>query len=133
MHELDHAFLHFDAPIPGPVGGAILQGWVVGKPGRHYTDVRIRAGGRLFPGVHGIPREDLAQFFKSSRRYLLAGFSVTMLLPAGRHSAELEALSLEGQQAVALAIVRREMGIMAVSCGVILFLGLRAAGTSGAF
>jgi hypothetical protein len=34
---------------------------------------------------------------------------------------------------VALAIVRREMGIMAVSCGVILFLGLRAAGTSGAF
>ena len=34
---------------------------------------------------------------------------------------------------VALAIVRHEMGIMAVSCGVILFLGLRAAGTSGAF
>jgi heme A synthase len=34
------------------------------------------------------------------------------------------------QEALALAIVRREMGIMAVSCGVILFLGLRAAGTS---
>ncbi len=34
--------------------------------------------------------------------------------------------------ALALAIVRREMGIMAVSCGVILFLALRAAGTSGA-
>jgi hypothetical protein len=46
---------------------------------------------------------------------------------------EIEALPPEGQQAVALAIVRREMGIMAVSCGVILFLGLRAAGTSGAF
>jgi heme A synthase len=37
------------------------------------------------------------------------------------------------QEALALAIVRREMGIMAVSCGVILFLGLRAAGTSGLF
>jgi heme A synthase len=46
---------------------------------------------------------------------------------------DIEALPAEGQQAVALAIVRREMGIMAVSCGVILFLGLRAAGTSGAF
>ena len=46
---------------------------------------------------------------------------------------DVEALPPEAQQAVALAIVRREMGIMAVSCGVILFLALRAAGTSGAF
>jgi heme A synthase len=46
---------------------------------------------------------------------------------------DFEALSTGQQQSVALAIVRREMGIMAVSCGVILFLALRAAGTSGAF
>src|SRR5665811_1217729 len=46
---------------------------------------------------------------------------------------EFEALPEGEQQELALAIVRREMGIMAVSCGVILFLGLRAAGTSGAF
>jgi len=46
---------------------------------------------------------------------------------------EFESLSADAQQEVALAIVRREMGIMAVSCGVILFLGLRAASTSGAF
>ncbi|MGH2974975.1 MAG: hypothetical protein ACRDLL_08935 [Solirubrobacterales bacterium] len=46
---------------------------------------------------------------------------------------EIESLAPDAQQAVALAIVRREMGIMAVSCGVILFLALRAAGTSGAF
>jgi hypothetical protein len=46
---------------------------------------------------------------------------------------DIAALPPEGQQAVALAIVRREMGIMAVSCGVILFLALRAASTSGAF
>ncbi|HET8863199.1 MAG TPA: hypothetical protein VFM94_08115 [Solirubrobacterales bacterium] len=46
---------------------------------------------------------------------------------------DFESLPAENQQALALAIVRREMGIMAVSCGVILFLGLRAAGTSGAF
>jgi len=42
-----------------------------------------------------------------------------------------ETLSTDEQESLALAIVRREMGIMAVSCGVILFLGLRAAGTSG--
>jgi heme A synthase len=46
---------------------------------------------------------------------------------------DLEALPEADQQSLALAIVRREMGIMAVSCGVILFLALRAAGTSGAF
>jgi heme A synthase len=46
---------------------------------------------------------------------------------------DFEALPGEEQQSLALAIVRREMGIMAVSCGVILFLGLRAAASSGAF
>jgi len=42
-----------------------------------------------------------------------------------------ETLTPDEQQSLALAIVRREMGIMAVSCGVIFFLALRAAGTSG--
>lgn len=46
---------------------------------------------------------------------------------------DFEALPAADQRALALAIVRREMGIMAVSCGVIFFLGLRAAGTSPAF
>ena len=46
---------------------------------------------------------------------------------------DFESLDPDAQQTLALAIVRREMGIMAVSCGVILFLALRAAGTSGAF
>jgi heme A synthase len=44
---------------------------------------------------------------------------------------DFESLDTDTQQAVALAIVRREMGIMVVSCGVIFFLALRAAGTSG--
>jgi heme A synthase len=46
---------------------------------------------------------------------------------------DFESLTEADQQSLALAIVRREMGTMAVSCGVILFLALRAAGTSGAF
>jgi hypothetical protein len=44
---------------------------------------------------------------------------------------DFESLDAGTQQSLALQIVRREMGIMAVSCGVILFLALRAAGTSG--
>ena len=44
---------------------------------------------------------------------------------------DFESLDADTQQSIALQIVRREMGIMAVSCGVILFLALRAAGTSG--
>ncbi len=46
---------------------------------------------------------------------------------------DFKALPEADRQSLALAIVRREMGIMAVSCGVIFFLALRAAGTSGAF
>jgi hypothetical protein len=46
---------------------------------------------------------------------------------------DFRALPEERQQALALAIVRREMGIMAVGCLVILLLALRAAGTSPAF
>jgi hypothetical protein len=44
---------------------------------------------------------------------------------------EFESLDPDTQQSIALQIVRREMGIMAVSCGVIFFLALRAAFTSG--
>ena len=54
---------------------------------------------------------------------------------AAQELGELDFLALpqERQQAVAMAIVRREMGIMAVACLVIVFLALRAAGTSTAF
>ncbi len=52
---------------------------------------------------------------------------------AGRELGEVdfESLPAETQQSVALAIVRREMGIMAVGCWVIFFLALRAATTGG--
>ena len=46
---------------------------------------------------------------------------------------DIATLPEQRQRQVALAIVRREMGIMAVSCLVIFFLALRAAGTSSAF
>ncbi len=39
-------------------------------------------------------------------------------------------LDADGQRSVVLAIVRREVGVMAVACLVIAFLALRAAGTA---
>jgi len=43
---------------------------------------------------------------------------------------DFKSLPEERQRDVAMAIVRREMGIMSVACLVILFLALRAAGTT---
>jgi glycosyltransferase involved in cell wall biosynthesis len=96
MHELTHAILHFEPPYPGLVGGSILHGWLVAKPGHHFTDVRVVANHAVFPGVYGSPRRDLAEFFKSDQPYLLAGFSVTLNLPAGRYRLTLEACTLAG-------------------------------------
>jgi hypothetical protein len=70
--------------------------------------------------------------------YGLLPLPVSLLAEAARAGAaqqelgelDFESLGESRQREVALAIVRREMGIMAVSCLVIFFLALRAAGTS---
>lgn len=70
--------------------------------------------------------------------YGLLPVGVSLLAEAARAGAaqqelgdrDFEDIPVEAQQPLALAIVRRETGIMAVSCLVILFLALRAAGTS---
>jgi len=46
---------------------------------------------------------------------------------------DIHSLPEERQTAIAMAIIRRDTGIMAVACLVIFFLALRAAGTSAAF
>lgn len=100
MHETSHAHLHFDSPAaPGPVsaGPLMVRGWLVGKPGWHFTDVRIRLGTTVFPGIHGHPRRDLAQHFGAAAPYLLAGFEVSVTLPAGRHTLQFEACDIRGE------------------------------------
>jgi len=65
---------------------------------------------------------------------------VSMLAEAARAGAgarelegiDFDALPADRQRLVALAIFRRETGIMAVSAFVVFFLALRAAGTTGA-
>lgn len=94
MHETSNAFLHFDPP--GSPDVAVLQGWLVPKPGKHYADVRVVTPLGVLPGIHGIPRRDLAEFFKSDQPHLLAGFDVTLTLPPGRHTLALEGLAIDG-------------------------------------
>jgi hypothetical protein len=73
--------------------------------------------------------------------YGLAPLLVSLLAEGARAGAadrelgetEFQTLARDRQRAIALAIVRREMGIMALSAWVIFFLALRAAGTSEAF
>jgi ABC-type phosphate transport system auxiliary subunit len=73
--------------------------------------------------------------------YGILPLPVSLLAEAARSGAaereigdlEFEELPADRQRQIALAIVRREMGIMTVSCIVVFFLALRAAGTSSAF
>lgn len=48
-------------------------------------------------------------------------------------AAEVGELPPEEQRVVVLSIVRREMGVMAIACFIVVALALRAATTSGAF
>ncbi len=74
----------------------MVRGWLVGKPGWHFTDVRVRVGQAEFSGVHGHPRRDLAQYFGAATPYLLAGFEVPLHVPAGRHVLQFEACDITG-------------------------------------
>ena len=99
MHETPHATLHFDVPGPGqilPAGRTKLHGWLVSKPGTHYTDLRVASGSRIFPGMHGFPRRDLADFFHADKPYLLAGFEVMVELLPGPQRLVLEGCSITG-------------------------------------
>ncbi len=72
--------------------------------------------------------------------YGVLPLAVTLLAEAARAGAaerelaglDFDSLPRDRQRLFALAIVRRETGIMAVSALIVLFLAARAAGTSGA-
>jgi len=108
--------------------------WYLLRAAQVAVFVQALLGGLLVFSGHE-PPDDLHYL------YGIAPLFVSFLAEGARAGAaqrelgelDFESLPEDEQQSLALAIVRREMGIMAVSCGVILFLGLRAAGTSGAF
>ncbi|MBA4135759.1 MAG: hypothetical protein C0518_00420 [Opitutus sp.] len=100
MHETGFSFSHLDSPACGasiPPGWHLLRGWVWPKPGGQFVDVRARLEGRVFHGVHGWPRADLAAHFCTRRRVALAEFRVAVEFPASASTVVLEALDLTGQ------------------------------------
>jgi len=127
--------------VAGGVGGAAwlrnrpsVPFWYLLRAAQFAVFVQVMLGGLLvFTGHKSL--DDLHYV------YGLLPLPVSLLAEAARAGAaeqeigdrEFDTLPAEDQRTIALAIVRREMGIMTVSCLVILFLGLRAAATSSAF
>ncbi len=123
--------------LAGGVGGVA---WFRGRPSIPFwyllrgaqvaVFLQVALGGLLVFTNHK-PAESLHYV------YGLAPLFVSFLAEGARTGAaqrelgetDFECLDPDTQQSLALAIVRREMGIMAVSCWVIFFLALRAAST----
>jgi glycosyltransferase involved in cell wall biosynthesis len=100
MRESARTYFMLESPAPGailPAGRHWLRGWVLPKTGGHFVDVRARVKDRFFAAVHGLPRADLAAFFKTGRAHALAEFTVAIELIPGPVEVILEALDLDGQ------------------------------------
>jgi heme A synthase len=125
--------------LAGAVGGiawyrklASIRFWYLLRAAQVSVFIQALLGGLLVLTNHQ-PAEDLHYL------YGILPLFVSFIAEGARTDAarreigevDFESLPADTQQSIALAIVRREMGIMAVSCGVIFFLALRAATTSG--
>ena len=99
MQESTRGFHQLEWPAPGArLAGPVvwLRGWVVGKPGHDFTDVRVRHGGGTHLGVLGLPRVDLAAHFQSGRAWLPAEFILGVPLADGPATLTLEVMDAEG-------------------------------------
>ena len=95
------------ARLAGPV--VWLRGWIVGRPGHDFIDVRVRdAAGAIHLGLLGLPRVDLAAHFKSARPWLPAEFILGVPVTDGAAALTLEAMDAHGAwhalQSLALTI-----------------------------
>ena len=100
MPETGFSFSQIESPTPGaslPPGRHLVRGWVWPKPGGHFADVRARVGGRIFPGIHGFPRADLAAHFNTGRPLALAEFHIAIELTPGNAEVVFEVLEIEGR------------------------------------
>lgn len=100
MAETAFSHSQVESPADGAVvapGRLLVQGWVWPKAGGVFADIRARVGGRIFPGVHGIPRRDLAAHFQTGKPVALAEFSVAVELESGLQTILLDALAIEGR------------------------------------
>jgi hypothetical protein len=111
--------------------------WPLLRAGQGAVIVQVVLGGILVllghkpPSLHVI--YGLLPLLVSFIAEQLRGASAQMVLDAQGYesSAEVGKLPAEEQQAVVLAIVQREMGVMAIAALVVVVLLVRAAGTAG--
>ena len=100
MHETDFSYSEISGPAAAgslPAGWHRLRGWVWPKTGRHFTDIRARLAGRVFPGVLGHVLDSLPAPVPASRPRILAGFHVDVALPGAECELVLEVLEVEGR------------------------------------
>ncbi|MEO6567168.1 MAG: hypothetical protein ABIO94_00270, partial [Opitutaceae bacterium] len=114
MHESESSFSNLEFPSGGTAvapGWLHLRGWLVPKRTFHFVDIRARLGGRIFPGVYGFPRADLAAHFEPSRRWLPAEYTIEVELPVGVTGIAIEGLAITGQWELVQAVSCTAQGI----------------------
>lgn len=84
-----------DARLRGRV--VWLRGWLVGKPGSHFVDIRALGPGGVHLGVLGLPRVDLAAHFRAAGAWLPAGFVIGVSLADGPATLHLEVQDEHGR------------------------------------
>ena len=94
MPDSPACFHQLEWPAPGArVRGPVvwLRGWITGRPGHDFHDVRAVQGGQIHLGLLGLPRTDLAAHFKAPRAWLPAEFVIGVPLSDGTAEIFLEA------------------------------------------
>ncbi len=99
MHETPLFFHQLEWPasearVAGPV--VWLRGWLLGKPGFNFVDVRATGSTGVHLGVLGLPRTDLARHFKLERPWLPAEYIIVVALPDGPTKLAVEAMDESG-------------------------------------
>jgi glycosyltransferase involved in cell wall biosynthesis len=74
-----------------------LSGWCFAVAGEEVSEVRARIGRTTFRAYYGIPRPDVAAAYERRAGSLRTGFEVDVVVPWGRHTIVLEALSQDGE------------------------------------
>lgn len=98
MNESDVCFHNVEWPpagarLAGPV--AWVRGWIVGRAGHEFVDLRVRHHG-IHRGILGLPRIDLAAHFSSARPWLPAEFIIGVPVADGVVNFLLEAMDSDG-------------------------------------
>jgi len=87
-----------DAPAAGmsPSTHFVVRGWCYHRQGAAITGVRMRLGGRTFPGVYGDPRPDVYAAFHGAPGSERSGYEIPVTLASASPNAELQAQLLDG-------------------------------------